>query len=143
MRKQTLLLAICVSPRARNRRARSYYFATLQLDPVHERAYKNFGVLALQDKCWSAAAEFLSKALEQNPEDAKTYYLIAQAKLHAHDFQKAGLAIAHAMKARSGRVSIPRFKRGDPTRPDQRVTVITSQPDNPDGSAPKLLERRR
>ena len=78
--------------------AKSYYFATLHLDPNHEGAYNNLGILALEEKRWSLAAKFFAKALEQNPNDAKSYYLIAQAQFNAHDFQNASLAIARAIK---------------------------------------------
>jgi Tfp pilus assembly protein PilF len=78
--------------------AKSYYLATLYLDSNHEGACNNLGVLALEEKRWSRAANFFAKAVQQNPHDAKTYYLIAQAQLHARDFKNASLAIAHAIK---------------------------------------------
>jgi len=81
-----------------NPRAESYYFATLRLDSNHEGAYNNLGILALEEKHWSRAAKFLAKAVQQDPGDAKTYYLIAQAQFHAHDFQNASLAIARAIE---------------------------------------------
>jgi Flp pilus assembly protein TadD len=81
-----------------NEAAKSYYFATLHLDPNHEGAYNNLGILALEEKRWTLAARFFVKALEQNPNDAKTYYLIAQAQFNAHDFQNASVAIARAIK---------------------------------------------
>ena len=58
--------------------AKGYYLATLRLDPSHEGAYNNLGVLALQEKRWDVAANF-SKALLQDSRNAKTYYLLAQA----------------------------------------------------------------
>jgi hypothetical protein len=81
-----------------NPAAKSYYFATLHLDPNHEGAYNNLGVLALEEKRWTLAARFFVKALEQDPNDAKTYYLIAQAQFNARDFQNASVAIARAIK---------------------------------------------
>jgi tetratricopeptide (TPR) repeat protein len=80
-----------------NPAAESYYFATLRLDSNHEGAYNNLGILALEEKHWSRAAKFFAKAVQQDPGDAKTYYLIAQAQFHAHDLQNASLAIAHAI----------------------------------------------
>jgi len=78
--------------------AKSYYFATLHLDPNHEGAYNNLGILALEEKRWILAARFFAKALEQDPNDARSYYLIAQAQFNAHDFQNASLAIARAIE---------------------------------------------
>jgi tetratricopeptide (TPR) repeat protein len=82
--------------------AESYYLATLRLDSNHEGAYNNLGILALEEKHWSRAAKFLAKAVQQDPGDAKTYYLIAQAQFNAHDFQNAGLAIARAIEINPG-----------------------------------------
>jgi Flp pilus assembly protein TadD len=78
--------------------AESHYLATLRLDSNHEGAYNNLGILALEEQRWSRAAKFFAKAVQQDPGDAKTYYLIAQAQLQAHDFQNASLAIARAIK---------------------------------------------
>jgi tetratricopeptide (TPR) repeat protein len=78
--------------------AESYYLATLRLDSNHEGAYNNLGVLALQQERWNRAANFFAKALQQNPRDAKTYYLIAEAQFHAGDFHNARLAIARAIE---------------------------------------------
>jgi Tfp pilus assembly protein PilF len=78
--------------------AESYYLATLRLDSNHEGAYNNLGVLALQQEHWNRAANFFAKALQQNPLDAKTYYLIAEAQFHAGNFHNASLAIARAIE---------------------------------------------
>src|SRR5437867_4902594 len=48
----------------RTNEAKSYYFATLRLDPAHEGGYNNLGVLALQEKRWSLAARFFENALK-------------------------------------------------------------------------------
>ena len=77
--------------------AKSYYFATLRLNPQHEGAYNNLGILALQEKRWGLAAEFLDKALEQDRRNAKTYYLLAEAHFNSGDFPKAATEIAQAM----------------------------------------------
>jgi Tfp pilus assembly protein PilF len=81
-----------------NPSAESYYLATLRLDSNHEGAYNNLGILALEEKHWSRAAKLFAKAVQQDPGDAKSYYLIAQAQFHAHDFENASLAIARAIK---------------------------------------------
>jgi hypothetical protein len=78
--------------------AKSYYLATLRLDPSHEGSYNNLGILALEEKRWSLAATFFAKALQQNPRDAKTYYLMASAHFNAGDFPSASREIAEALK---------------------------------------------
>jgi Tfp pilus assembly protein PilF len=77
--------------------AKSYYFATLRLNPQHEGAYNNLGILALQEKRWDLAAKFFSKALEQDRRNAKTYYLLAEAHFNSGDLPNATAEIAQAM----------------------------------------------
>jgi tetratricopeptide (TPR) repeat protein len=116
--------------------AESYYLATLRLDSNHEGAYNNLGILALEEKHWSRAAKFFARAVQQDPGDAKTYYLIAQAQFHAHDFQNARIAIAHAIELNPAE---PQFR----ALSEEIQRAQTTQPGNPDGGAPKLLERGR
>jgi hypothetical protein len=78
--------------------AKSYYFATLRLDPQHEGSYNNLGILALAEKRWDLATKFFTKALEQNPRDAKTYYLLATAHLNLGDIQRARAEISQAIQ---------------------------------------------
>jgi Flp pilus assembly protein TadD len=70
----------------------------LRLDPTHEGGYNNLGIVALEEKSWSSAAQFFQKALQQNPREDKTYYLLAQAQFNARDFDRARLAISEAIK---------------------------------------------
>ena len=78
--------------------AKSYYLATLRLDPSHEGGYNNLGVLALEEGRWREAAIFFGKALEQTPHDAKTWYLLAEAHAKAGDYPRAKTEIAQALK---------------------------------------------
>jgi hypothetical protein len=78
--------------------AKSYYFAALRLNPNHEGAYNNLGVLALQEKRWELAAKFFGKALEQDTRNAKTYYLLAQAHLNGGDVANATDEVAQALR---------------------------------------------
>jgi len=78
--------------------AKSYYFAALRLNPNHEGAYNNLGVLALQEKRWELAAKFFGKALEQDTRNAKTYYLLAQAHLNGGDIANATNEVAQALR---------------------------------------------
>lgn len=81
--------------------AKSFYFAALRLDPNHVGAYNNLGILALQESRWTLAAKFFAQALQQDPHDAKSYYLLAQAQFNAGDFHEAHLAIARAIELNS------------------------------------------
>ena len=81
-----------------NPAAESYYLTTLRLDSNHEGAYNNLGILALGEKRWSRAAMFFAKAVQQDPYEAKTYYLLAQAHFGDGDFRNASLEIAEALK---------------------------------------------
>ena len=78
--------------------AKSYYFATLRLDPSHEGGYNNLGVLALQEKRWTLAARFFENALKQNPRDAKNHYLLAEAEFHSGDVRRARDEISEALR---------------------------------------------
>jgi tetratricopeptide (TPR) repeat protein len=78
--------------------AKSYYLATLRLDSTHEGAYNNLGILALQEKRWGIAAGLFGKALEQNAENPKTYYLLAEAHFNSGDLPHATTEVAQALK---------------------------------------------
>jgi hypothetical protein len=85
----------------RKAEAKSFYLATLRLDPTHEGSYNNLGILALQETHWRLAADFFRKALDQNPREDKTYYLLAQAQFNARDLASARVAISQALKLNS------------------------------------------
>jgi tetratricopeptide (TPR) repeat protein len=78
--------------------ARFYYLATLRLDPNHEGACNNLGVLALEEKRWSRAANFFAKAVQQDPRDAKTHYLLARAQLKRGNTDAARAEIETALQ---------------------------------------------
>ena len=78
--------------------AKSYYFTTLRLDPRHEGSYNNLGVLALEENRGQLAANFFAKALQQNPRDAKTHYLLARSHLSIGDLKSARAEIEQAVK---------------------------------------------
>ncbi len=78
--------------------AKSYYFTTLRLDPRHEGSYNNLGVLALEENRGQLAANFFAKALQQNPRDAKTHYLLARSHLSIGDLKSARAEIEEAVK---------------------------------------------
>jgi Flp pilus assembly protein TadD len=61
--------------------AKHYYASSLHLNPRHEGALNNLGVLALHEDRWELAAKFFAKAIEINPKDAKAHFLLAKALL--------------------------------------------------------------
>ena len=61
--------------------AKHYYTSSLHLNPRHEGALNNLGVLALQENRWELAAKFFAAAVEINPKDAKAHFLLAKALL--------------------------------------------------------------
>lgn len=84
--------------RSEKEAAKSFYFATLRLDPNHEGAFNNLGILAMQESNWQLAGKFFAKALAQDTRNAKTYYLLAEAHFHAGDIARARAEIAQALR---------------------------------------------
>lgn len=61
--------------------AKSFYATTLQIDPQHERAFTNLGLLALEEQRYGLAESFFRHSIEVDPRNAKTHFLIAKALL--------------------------------------------------------------
>ena len=83
--------------------AKSYYFSALHLDPEHVGAYNNLGVLALQESRWELAVRFFRHALEHAPNNAKLYFLLAEAELKSGERAAARRSIARAIEIDPGR----------------------------------------
>ncbi len=78
--------------------AKRFYRYTLDLDPNHDRVLNNLGVLAIEEKRWPLAETFLSSALRIDPSDAKTNYLLAEARLGKRDLNGAQMALTEALR---------------------------------------------
>jgi len=78
--------------------AKSFYEITLGLNPKHKGALNNLALLALEQDQPVLAAEYLLRALEQEPREAKTYYLLAKAQLAMGDFRNAQASIEKALE---------------------------------------------
>ncbi|HEY2101635.1 MAG TPA: tetratricopeptide repeat protein [Chthoniobacterales bacterium] len=78
--------------------ARDLYRSALALNPHHTGALNNLGVLALKENRWTLAADFFRHALVQSPNDAKIYYLLANAHLNSGDRETALAEIATAIR---------------------------------------------
>jgi tetratricopeptide (TPR) repeat protein len=79
-------------------RARAFYRAALELDASHKGALRNLGVLALDKKEWASAVDLFRAALQADPLDAKTHYLLARALLEAGDIAQASVEIQRALE---------------------------------------------
>lgn len=78
--------------------AKFFYRAALQTDAKHKGALNNLGLLALEEDQPAIAERYLQRALEQDPQDAKTYYLLAKAELAMGDIENARIAIERALE---------------------------------------------
>jgi tetratricopeptide (TPR) repeat protein len=76
----------------------AFYEAALRLDPKHKSALNNLGVIALDDHRLAEAKEYFRKALEQDPQNAKTHFLLAKAELALGNIDGARTALAHALE---------------------------------------------
>jgi tetratricopeptide (TPR) repeat protein len=77
--------------------AKQFYSVSLRLDPRHTGVLNNLGVLALNEERWELASKFFRRAVEQDPDDAKTHYLLAEALLRMGDRENARSEIFKAI----------------------------------------------
>ena len=82
--------------------ARAFYRRALALNPQYTGALNNLGYLALQEKSWPEAERYFAAAIESEPENAKSYYLLAQAREGAGNVAGAREAIARAVEMKPG-----------------------------------------
>jgi O-antigen biosynthesis protein len=75
-----------------------FYQSVLLLDPKHKSALNNMGVIALDDHRPAKAKEFFRKAIEQEPENAKTHFLLAKAELALGNIEGAKAALTRALQ---------------------------------------------
>jgi cytochrome c-type biogenesis protein CcmH/NrfG len=84
--------------------AKSFYEISLRLNPKHKGALNNLALLALEEEQPAVALEYLRRTLEQHPQEAKTFYLLAKAYLALEDFPNARIAIQQALERDRDRV---------------------------------------
>jgi Flp pilus assembly protein TadD len=80
------------------------YEAVLRLDSRHKRALNNLGVIALEDQRFADAKEYFRRALEQEPQNAKTHFLLAKTELALGNIAGARIALAHALEREPDRL---------------------------------------
>ena len=81
-------------------RARDFYIRTLQFKPRHASALNNLGVLAMEDKRWDLSEKFLLGSIDAEPEDAKTYYLLARVRYESGKADAAKAPLKKALELR-------------------------------------------
>ena len=78
--------------------ARVSYFRVLAVDEHHKSALNNLGVLDLNEGNWTTAKGFFGQAIEQEPGNAKTHFLLARAYFGAGEFDAARTAVDRALQ---------------------------------------------
>ncbi len=61
----------------RRQDAKSQYRKTVELDPLHDRAWNNLAVLAMEEGRLDLARQFIANTIALFPDDAKSHYLLA------------------------------------------------------------------
>jgi hypothetical protein len=82
--------------------AKASYLSVLQTDARHKAALNNLGLVALSEKDWESAANYLRAALAVDPNDGKTHYLYARAQFEAGNRSEALTEIQTALRLRPG-----------------------------------------
>jgi tetratricopeptide (TPR) repeat protein len=78
-------------------KAKQFYRSTLKLDPQHCGALNNLGLLAIEEKRWDLAIQFLMGALIKNSADAKGHFLLAEALLAHGENHRAREEVTRAL----------------------------------------------
>ena len=71
---------------------------TFQTSRPHDGALRNMGIIALEEKQWSEAENFLTASLKVEPGSAKAYFLIARARRESGNVPGALAAIGEAIR---------------------------------------------
>lgn len=93
-----------------NERARKCYARALAIDPgqPHAGALNNLGIIALGEKLWKDAENFFQRSIQIEPDDAKKWYLLAQACKEQGDIAHAEIAITRAISLNG---KVPAFQK--------------------------------
>lgn len=87
-----------------------FYHAALRLDPKHKGALNNLGVIALDDQRPAEARDYLRKAIELEPQNVKTYFLLAKAELALGNVEGARIALARALEREPDQPEFRQFR---------------------------------
>ena len=81
-------------------KAKDFYKRTLLLKQNHASALNNLGVLAMEEKRWDLSEQFLVASIAAEPEDAKTYYLLARVRYETGRTEPAKATLKKALELR-------------------------------------------
>jgi tetratricopeptide (TPR) repeat protein len=82
--------------------AKQYYLKTITLNPAHEGAFHNLGLLALEEERWHLAEYFLRQALQRNSSEATTHFLLARSLMGDCNREGAREEIENAIRLQPG-----------------------------------------
>ncbi|MEP6810874.1 MAG: tetratricopeptide repeat protein [Chthoniobacterales bacterium] len=85
-------------------RARQSYRDALAVQPQHKSALNNLGVMALEDRDFLTAQDYLQRSLRADPENGKSHYLLAKTFLGLGDRDRARLEIERALQLNPAQV---------------------------------------
>lgn len=83
-------------------RAQLYYLDILRVDSDHKAALRNLGLVAISERQWDVAVNYLHAALRADPGDATTHYLFARARFEGGHLEEALSEIQVALRLRPG-----------------------------------------
>ena len=81
-------------------KAKLFYRRALELNGRHAGTLNNLGVLAMEEKRWPLAEKFFAAALETEPDDAKTRYLLARVYTEDNKLDAARTELEKALRLR-------------------------------------------
>ena len=81
-------------------RAKDFYKRTLALKPNHASTLNNLGVLALEEQRFDLSEKFFLGSIDAEPDDAKTYYLLALVRFESGKRDTAKAALQKALELR-------------------------------------------
>lgn len=77
--------------------AKSYYYAALRFDPQHKGAFNNLGVIAFDQNDFVESERWLRNAMNADPRNAKTHFLLARTLLRSGNREIALLEVRRAL----------------------------------------------
>ena len=111
-------------------RSRDFYIRVLHTKPNHASALNNLGVLAMEDKRWDLSEKFLLGSIDAEPDDAKTYYLLARVRFESGkpDAAKAPLQKALELRPTQREFLELRDKLAAPSKPPSAAASPPPEP---------------
>ena len=111
-------------------RSRDFYIRALHTKPNHASSLNNLGVLAMEDRRWDLAEKFLLASIDAEPDDAKTYYLLARVRFESGNPATAKAALQKALEQRPNQKEFLelRDKLAAPPKPPSVAAPLPTEP---------------